>query len=574
MGPSRSVTFSVMPLLGAAKRMKRQLGYFLLRGVLLWLCLAAPAVAQSLMLERLDDDPPAHEVLAGVYDAMLRPNDTGGASIYETARHPVWWRIRADRQISAAGQPKLQIEFPYLNWVEAWVPGRSVPSRHAIYGAAADRRYATRALVIDLPEGLPQGRAVWLRVHAQSTIPMPVSIVSNDVVHRRDLDHVAWYTFILGLTTVLAVLSASLWMRLREPVYGYFTVNLVCVLLYLIGFDGEARGFPVLGELFGSSPVPIRVVATFGGFVIVNFQRHYLNTAFRIPRVDLVLKGSAGWLLVMAVLNVVPQIQPYPVLTYLSLIAASLLLLFSCAWLGGVRGHRDAWSLLVAWTPLLLFSMLRSLELIGWNRLSGNGAWIGYGLSMSLALSCLLVTLVLADHMLELRRDRDRARLLANVDGLTGALTRVAIERRLERDIDDARQMGTPLSVAFIEIDHFKRINDEYGHAAGDACLRQVVQRVRGWLRASDALGRHGGDELIAILPGADLAAARRVAEGIRIAVSSQPFQFECTRLRCTLSLGVASWLPDESIEALLQRADNGLYASKAAGRDRVSTEM
>lgn len=137
--------------------MKRQLGYFLLRGVLLWLCLAAPAVAQSLMLERLDDDPPAHEVLAGVYDAMLRPNDTGGASIYETARHPVWWRIRADRQISAAGQPKLQIEFPYLNWVEAWVPGRSVPSHHAIYGAAADRRYATRALVIDLPEGLPQG---------------------------------------------------------------------------------------------------------------------------------------------------------------------------------------------------------------------------------------------------------------------------------------------------------------------------------------------------------------------------------------------------------------------------------
>ncbi|MRU30418.1 diguanylate cyclase, partial [Xylella fastidiosa subsp. multiplex] len=67
---------------------------------------------------------------------------------------------------------------------------------------------------------------------------------------------------------------------------------------------------------------------------------------------------------------------------------------------------------------------------------------------------------------------------------------------------------------------------------------------------------------------------ARRVAEGIRVAVSSQPFQFECTRLRRTLSLGVASWLPDESIEALLQRADNGLYASKAAGRDRVSTEM
>ncbi|MDD0946299.1 GGDEF domain-containing protein, partial [Xylella fastidiosa subsp. multiplex] len=100
---------------------------------------------------------------------------------------------------------------------------------------------------------------------------------------------------------VLAVLSASLWVRLREPVYGYFTVNLVCVLLYLIGFDGEARGFPVLGELFGSSPVPIRVVATFGGFVIVNFQRHYLNTAFRIPRVDLALKGSSGWLLVMAV---------------------------------------------------------------------------------------------------------------------------------------------------------------------------------------------------------------------------------------------------------------------------------
>ncbi|HHW4680358.1 MAG TPA: diguanylate cyclase [Xylella taiwanensis] len=552
--------------------MKCQLGYFLL--LCLLLCLVVPAGAQSLMLDRLDDDPPAHEVLAGVYDAMLRPNHNGSSSIYESARHPVWWRIRADHQITAAGQPKLQIEFPYLNWVEAWVPGRHVPSRHAIYGPAADPRYSTRALIIDLPDGLPQGKAVWLRVHAQSTIPMPVSIVSNDVVHRRDLDHVAWYSFILGSTAVLAVLSASLWWRLREPVYGYFTVNLVCVLLYLIGFDGEASGLPLLGEVFGSSPVPIRVVATFGGFVIVNFQRHYLNTASRIPRVDLALKCSAGWLLMMALLNVVPQIEPYPALTYLSLMAASLLLLFSCAWLGGVRGHRDAWALLAAWTPLLLFSLLRSLELIGWNGLSGNGAWIGYGLSMSLGISCLLVTLVLADHMLELRRDRDRARLLADVDSLTGALTRVAIERRLERDIDDARQMGTPLSVAFIDIDHFKRVNDEYGHAAGDACLRQVVQRVRGWLRANDALGRHGGDELIAILPGADLAAARRIAEGIRVAVSSQPLQFECTRLRCTLSLGVASWLPDESLEALLQRADNGLYESKAAGRDRVSSAM
>ncbi|HHW4678014.1 MAG TPA: diguanylate cyclase [Xylella sp.] len=552
--------------------MKCQFGFLLLVCVLM--CVVVPVGAQSLMLDRLDADPPVHEVLAGVYDSLLRPNQNGGGSLYESARHPVWWRIRADRPISAVGQPKLQIEFPYLNWVEAWVPGRSVPSRHAIYGPAADRRYATRALVIDLPEGLPQGQAIWLRVHAQTTIPMPVSIVSNEVVHRRDLDHVAWYSFILGTAAVLAVLSASLWVRLHEPVYGYFTVNLVCVLLYLIGFDGEAGSLPVLGEMFGASPVPMRVVVTFAGFVTVNFQRHYLNTAFRIPRVDLALKCSAGWLLMMALLNLVPQIEPYPALTYLSLMVASLLLLLSCAWLGAVRGHRDAWALLVAWTPLLVFSVLRSLELIGWNGLSGNGAWIGYGLSMSLAISCLLVTLVLADHMLELRRDRDRARLIANVDGLTGALTRVAIERRLERDIDDARQMGTPLSVAFIDIDYFKRINDEYGHAAGDACLRQVVQRVRDWLRASDALGRHGGDELIAILPGADLAAARRIAEGIRVAVSSQPLQFECTLLRCTLSLGVASWLPNESLEALLQRADNGLYASKAAGRDRVSSAL
>jgi diguanylate cyclase (GGDEF)-like protein len=149
-------------------------------------------------------------------------------------------------------------------------------------------------------------------------------------------------------------------------------------------------------------------------------------------------------------------------------------------------------------------------------------------------------------------------------DALTGLLNRRAILSQLGGTISGARRHGHPLSVAMVDLDDFKSINDAYGHAAGDEVLIAAVRAMRAHLRAEDQLGRLGGEEFLVILPETDDGAAALVAEKLReeVAAAQGPVAVTC-------SVGVATWA-DETPEQLLARADEALYAAKEAGRDRV----
>jgi two-component system cell cycle response regulator len=149
-------------------------------------------------------------------------------------------------------------------------------------------------------------------------------------------------------------------------------------------------------------------------------------------------------------------------------------------------------------------------------------------------------------------------------DALTGLLNRRAILSQLGGTISGARRHGHPLSVAMVDLDNFKAINDEHGHAAGDEVLVAAVRAMRAHLRAEDQLGRLGGEEFLVVLPETDEHAATRVAEKLReeVAGARGPVPVTC-------SVGVATW-DGETPEQLLRRADEALYAAKDAGRDRV----
>ena len=122
-----------------------------------------------------------------------------------------------------------------------------------------------------------------------------------------------------------------------------------------------------------------------------------------------------------------------------------------------------------------------------------------------------------------------------------------------------------------LDIDHFKRINDTYGHATGDAVLKYVAGLLRGSLRKIDTVGRIGGEEFAAILPGTDLAAAESLADRVRVAVAMTPAMQAGQIIPATLSIGVASMsLGDVTAEAALARADEALYRAKQRGRNRV----
>jgi two-component system, cell cycle response regulator len=180
-----------------------------------------------------------------------------------------------------------------------------------------------------------------------------------------------------------------------------------------------------------------------------------------------------------------------------------------------------------------------------------------------------------------LRAANQRNRILSITDALTGAFNRRYLTEQLPREIERCRRYAYPLAVIMCDVDHFKRINDDAGHAAGDDVLQQVVGRVQQVIRTnSDWLARYGGEEFVIVLPQTALAAAMCVAEKIRAIIGSMPFATSAGETRVTASFGVAATGtqgPDLAlkVDGLIKTADQCLYRAKQEGRDRsLGTEV
>lgn len=171
-----------------------------------------------------------------------------------------------------------------------------------------------------------------------------------------------------------------------------------------------------------------------------------------------------------------------------------------------------------------------------------------------------------------LEKNRQLAHL-STTDALTGLRNRRFLEERLQVEFQRAQRYGTPLCVVLADLDHFKAVNDRYGHAAGDAVLRFVGERLRHRLRATDLGGRFGGEEFLVILSHQSLEGGRVFAERWRSEVAAEPVATEeGDRIPVRLSAGIARYAPGlASPESLVARADEALYRAKAAGRDCVA---
>ena len=171
--------------------------------------------------------------------------------------------------------------------------------------------------------------------------------------------------------------------------------------------------------------------------------------------------------------------------------------------------------------------------------------------------------------------DKANSRLaeLSRSDSLTGLYNRRHWQERLDEELLRLRRRPSPMSLLMFDLDHFKRVNDEHGHQAGDQVLRKVGELVRATLRRTDVAGRYGGEEFAVLLPETDLEGALLVAERLREAAETTPVATAENHIRFTISAGVAEWHPDiDSSEALVAAADRALYEAKHGGRNRVCT--
>jgi diguanylate cyclase (GGDEF)-like protein len=202
-------------------------------------------------------------------------------------------------------------------------------------------------------------------------------------------------------------------------------------------------------------------------------------------------------------------------------------------------------------------------------RFPANPAGVVLGLAVSAALG-IAVWLLLASAA-RLRRQNRKLVALAATDPLTGALNRRFATELCERELLRARRAGRPFSIVLFDLDHFKQINDTYGHMTGDAVLRGVCDATAALLRRSDVLARWGGEEFIVVAPETDAAGALHAAERLRqgIEALSEDPESPLAGLQVTASFGVATFDGDEDTDSVFERADRALYRAKSEGRNQ-----
>jgi two-component system, cell cycle response regulator len=197
-----------------------------------------------------------------------------------------------------------------------------------------------------------------------------------------------------------------------------------------------------------------------------------------------------------------------------------------------------------------------------------------YGLfSWSAQISRLIMMLTASALSIALVSRSQRLLQLATSDPLTGLFNRGYVDDRLAMELNRAQRYGKALTVAVVDADHFKVLNDAHGHAAGDVVLKKLAGLLRGSFRQSDTTGRYGGEEFVVILPETDMETARRKVESLRKVIASTPIELRDRRepVRVTISAGLASFPEDGSDAAeLFATADERMFAAKREGRNRV----
>ena len=170
-------------------------------------------------------------------------------------------------------------------------------------------------------------------------------------------------------------------------------------------------------------------------------------------------------------------------------------------------------------------------------------------------------------HLMDLLAKR------ALIDGLTGLANRACLEQRLSQELSLSRRTKRPLACVLADVDHFKKVNDTYGHAFGDEVLRSVAQTLVSGCRTEDLVARYGGEEFALLLPNTNGVGAAELAERLRQAIASIPVTFRDKPVNVTCSFGVSEW-PRAVEPSLVEAADKALYQAKQAGRNRVISAL
>ncbi len=429
------------------------------------------------------------------------------------------------------------------------------------------------AQVFPLPATLAPGAPLLLHLAHQHRVNVNFSIVAGEPWREYEKTRLIVSAAMYASLIAFAVIAGCYWVALRERMFADYTCYLLFLILFMTASSGllyAAPGGLWLGRLGIHGQWAAATAAI--GFA-VGFAREFLDVPRHAARLlPLMDRLRTALLVAAAAIAVWPWPASWFGMTLVALLLAINLLMLGLGVRAALAGNRYGYYFLAGWLPLTAATSLRSLQAAGMVDIDANTVYLYV---LGAVWEALALTLGIADRVLGFRRERDIARKLAEHDMLTGVLNRRAIEMQLRALASEARAGGSGLGVLFLDIDHFKSINDRFGHATGDACLVAVAQRLQAELRDGDHLGRWGGEEFVALLPGASLDNAHHTSQRILRRVSADPVQVGSGSVSITVSIGIAVLDPlHDDIDSLLHRADTALYRAKANGRNRVERDL
>jgi two-component system, sensor histidine kinase LadS len=507
----------------------------------------------------------------GGLDGRFGPFGTSGSHFLTGTQ---WFRLRLLEPGTPGTSPVLVARSGMEQRVEVWVRqgGRLVPLQVTTlipkFGGAEDKVFA-------LPPGLDPAQPLYARVTRVGRAVTDLHFSSSTLGYMLDgaAAHARIIAFTFGALMAMALSALLIRLVLRDQIYPLYGILFLLQAVYIAYFSGQGFGWPILSLARPIANYAYNVPVAVSAAAAALFVREFANLKRFSPRVY----SAFGWLALafialalsngLRVFGLGRVIAALGNLMFLGSAIFTLVVAF-LAWRRG--GNRAAGWFLIAWSLLCTFQIITAVRLL-YTRADSAEGLVYYGLAPSMVAAAVLIALGVSDHVRQQSLALTDAERRAQTDPLTGVLNRRSLIERLDAACLRARARGLPISVLFLDLDHFKQINDGFGHAAGDACLAGIIPPIQAELRQSDVIGRYGGEEFVVILYGADAAAAhpiaqricRRVAD-IRIGGFGGPIQLTCS-IGVAASDTLAVWG-----QHLIAHADTAVYAAKRSGRNQV----
>jgi diguanylate cyclase (GGDEF)-like protein len=426
-----------------------------------------------------------------------------------------------------------------------------------------------------LPAGLQAGESVY--VHARSNSPGPTGMRFTPSTLPETLataaDNARMIALSFGALMAMAVAALLIWFVLSDRLLILYATLFALQAVYVTYLSGQGFEWPILSLALPVIGYSWNVAAAFSGAVACLFVREIAELQRFSPRVYKLFGWFAIAFVVLAFGNFTDVLGLGDIVVALGnlVFVVSAVTTLVVAFLAWRRDNRAAGWFLIAWGLLEALTITTALHLQFSHDAGESALLLYYGLPGSMVAAAVLIALGVADRLRDQRLALTDAERRAQSDALTGVLNRRSLLERLDSACLRARARGLPIALLFIDLDHFKQINDTHGHPAGDACLKAIIGPIQSELRQSDVIGRYGGEEFVVILSSADAAAAQPIAERIRqrVAEISVPGFGAPIHLTCSIGIATSDMLGVWG-EHLIARADEAVYAAKRCGRNCV----